>query len=303
MNTPTKSGFSLAPNTLKEAMELAELLANSKMIPTDYRGKPNDVLVTMMMGQELGLNPIQALQNIAVINGKPSIYGDALLALMLNHPTFGGIRESFDEATLTASCTVWRKGGDEHTQTFSREDAEKAGLWDTRGTVLYEKNNKKTKNTAPWHCHPRRMLRWRAAGFAIRDRFADALAGLITREEAEDMPVERNITPVTREIGANQNPIEGVAIKTHESASEGVSESTPEMPSALPTYTPDKLNENIAGWRAAIGAKRTSPAHIVGMIESKYVLLDNERKAILAIEPASAAPTDGPTTHHQPQGI
>lgn len=170
-------GFALQPQNMDQAMQMAGMLARSQMVPRCYQNKPEDALVAMMMGTELGLNPIQSLQNIAVINGKPSIYGDALLALVQSHPKFGGITETFDDATMTATCTVWRKGGEsnKHTVTFSMEDAKAAKLWGKQG---------------PWQQYPKRMLRWRARGFAVRDQFADALAGLITVEEAQDMPAD-----------------------------------------------------------------------------------------------------------------
>lgn len=178
------SGFALAPSNMTEALQMAEMLSKSQMVPRCYQGKPQDTLVAMMMGSELGLNPIQALQNIAVINGKPAIYGDALLALVQNHPAFGGHEESFDSKSMTATCTVWRRGeSKQHTQSFSQEDAQKAGLWGKAG---------------PWTQYPKRMLMWRARGYALRDKFADALGGLITVEEAQDIPPERDMgTAVT----------------------------------------------------------------------------------------------------------
>lgn len=179
----TKSaGFALQPANMSEAMKMAEMLSQSQMVPKSYQQKPNDTLVAMMMGSELGLNPIQAIQNIAVINGKPAIYGDALLALVQNHPAFGGHEESFDESTMTATCTVWRKGEKrKHTVTFSQADAQMAQLWGKVG---------------PWKQYPKRMLMWRARGYALRDKFADALGGLITVEEARDIPEERDMGPV-----------------------------------------------------------------------------------------------------------
>jgi hypothetical protein len=168
-----RGGFALAPQSMTEAMTMATMLCKSSMVPKCYTNKPEDTLIAMMMGSELGLNPIQSLQNIAVINGKPSIYGDALAALVQNHPAFGGMEESFNETGMVATCTVWRKGGTKHTQTFGQADAQKANLWGKAG---------------PWTQYPKRMLAMRARGFALRSQFADALAGLITREEAEDMP-------------------------------------------------------------------------------------------------------------------
>lgn len=243
MNAITKTtgaGFALQPANLQEAMQMADMLAKSQMVPKCYQNKPNDTLVAMMMGSELGLNPIQALQNIAVINGKPAIYGDALLALVQSHPKFGGHEESFDENSMTASCTVWRKGDQkEHTVTFSKFDAEKAGLWGKQG---------------PWQQYPKRMLMWRARGYALRDKFADALGGLITVEEARDMPEEREVNP----------------------------RPTPAEPSrpALEHYPADQFEQNFPKWQAAIEAGRITAAQVIATVESKAILTDEQRQQI-----------------------
>ncbi len=191
MNMPAqiKTGFDLQPKDMSEAMRLATMIANSQLAPKDFKGKPDDTLVAMMMGNELGLNPMQSIQNIAVINGRPSVWGDALLALVQNHPSYGGVNESFDDATMTAKCVAWRKGGEKHTQTFSQNDAATAGLWGS--------------NRQPWKQYPKRMLAMRARGFALRNVFADALLGLITAEEAYDMPVG-DVEPVNTIETVNQ---------------------------------------------------------------------------------------------------
>ena len=177
-------GFSLQPANMEDAMKAASMLAESNMVPNAYKGQPGDTLVAMMMGSELGLNPIQSLQNIAVINGRPCIYGDAMLALVQNHPSFSSIDESFDSSTMTATCTVTRKSSKPHTQTFSQADATTAGLWSKQG---------------PWQTSPKRMLCMRARGFALRNQFADALLGLITTEEAYDYPVNTNTGEIVQQ--------------------------------------------------------------------------------------------------------
>jgi len=173
----TQSTFSLSPTTLKEAMQYADIMAKSTVVPTAYQGKSGNILVAVQMGADLGLKPMQALQNIAVINGRPSIYGDALLALVQVNPVFEDIQETFDTSTDTATCTVKRKNQAAHTATYSKVDATTAGLW----------------GKGVWQKYPKRMLQMRARGFALRDKFADVLGGLITAEEAQDYPVD--VTP------------------------------------------------------------------------------------------------------------
>jgi len=194
-NITTRSGF--APQTMAEAMQFSETLAASSMVPRAYQGKPQDILVCVQWGYEIGLAPMQALQNIAVINGKPSVYGDAALALVQASPVCEGIEESIEgEGTSNpvAVCVAQRRGRKPVTAKFSVEDAKRAGLWGKQG---------------PWTQYPKRMLAMRARGFALRDAFPDVLKGLITAEEAQDYPVDaapRDITP--RPVA---NPLDAIA--------------------------------------------------------------------------------------------
>jgi hypothetical protein len=166
------------PRNLEEAMTMAKALSQSGLIPQAYKNKPNDVFVAIIYGRELGLAPLQALQNIANINGRPSVWGDALLAIVQNHPDCEDIKEYQENGVAT--CEVKRRGRSPVIRTFSQQDATKAGLWGRKG---------------PWSTYPDRMLQMRARGFALRDAFADALRGIITAEEAQDIPVSTRQKP------------------------------------------------------------------------------------------------------------
>jgi hypothetical protein len=166
-------GFSLRPTTFAEATQFAKVIAASDLAPKDYKGKPENCLIAVQMGAELGLAPMQAIQNIAVINGRPSLFGDAVLAVCQSSPDFEDIVESCDGQVAT--CTVRRRGRSPVTHSFSQDDAKKAGLWGKQG---------------PWQQYPTRMLQMRARGFALRDAYADRLKGIEVAEEAID------ITPV-----------------------------------------------------------------------------------------------------------
>lgn len=178
--------ITLTPQNMTEAMDFAKMLAQSGMVPSNFKGKPQDCLVAMQWGFEVGLQPMQALQNIAVINGKPSIWGDAALALVRSHPDCKGVEEKLEGEgdEMRAVCTVMRAHGEMIEKTiryFSVANAKTARLWGKQG---------------PWTQYPERMLAQRARGFALRDAFPDALKGIITREEAEDIPTKpKNITP------------------------------------------------------------------------------------------------------------
>ena len=174
------------PASLEQAANIAQVLSTSSMVPKCYEGKPGDILAAVMMGAEVGLSPMQALQNIAVINGRPSVWGDAMLAIVQS----SGLLESIDEMDQNAAakagmgrCTVRRRGDPSgHTVTFSRTDAECARLWGKAG---------------PWTTNPGRMLQLRARAFALRDKFADALRGIASAEEVSDYEVVPTIAAPT----------------------------------------------------------------------------------------------------------
>jgi hypothetical protein len=186
----TRSGF--APTSWIEAKEFAEYMSKSDMVPRQYVGKPANIMVAMQHGMELGLPPMQALQSIAVINGTPSIFGDSMLAVVMAHPDF--VRhEEFIEGEGDARVAVFvieRRGHKPHTSKFSVEDAKRADLWDTRKTVQRKNrdtgSNYDTPNDSPWYCYPERMLKFRARGFGLRDKFPDALRGIKMAEEVSD---------------------------------------------------------------------------------------------------------------------
>lgn len=162
---------------------------------------PEAIFVAIQMGLEVGLTPMAALQNIAVINGRPSIWGDAQLAVVRSTGDLTEFSEWYEvdgkrlprnptayPDNLVAVCRVQRRGYAASEQSFSVADAKSADLWGKVG---------------PWKQYPSRMLRMRARSFALRDQFGDALRGLRSTEEAMDGPtievetetVARNIPP------------------------------------------------------------------------------------------------------------
>lgn len=189
MSNLVSQGF--APVTLDEAMKFSEMLAKSSMVPRQYQGKAEDILVACQWGREIGLAPMQALQNIAVINGKPSVYGDAAMALVQASPVCENIEEYMEgEGTENpvAVCIAHRKGRSPVKVTFSVQDAVRANLWGKQG---------------PWTQYPKRMMQMRARGFALRDAFPDVLKGLITAEEAQDYPSDQPAKDITPAKPAN----------------------------------------------------------------------------------------------------
>jgi len=173
-NTAPARGLALA--SMDDAYRFAKMVAATEFAPKDFRGKPEACLLAIQAGAEVGLSPMQSLQSIAVINGKPSIYGDTALAICKCSVVCEWVRERIegDGDAMVAICEAKRRGDAEPVVSrFTMADAKRAGLAGKSG---------------PWTQYPRRMLQMRARGFALRDAFPDLLRGLVTAEEAMDYP-------------------------------------------------------------------------------------------------------------------
>jgi hypothetical protein len=174
ISTNTTPARGLALQSFDDAYRFSKMVAASEFAPKDFRGKPESCMLAIQHGSEVGLSPMQSLQSIAVINGRPTIWGDAALALVQASAVCEFVYETVegDGEKMEAVCQAKRRGyAKPTTVTFSVTDAKKAGLWGKAG---------------PWTQYPKRMLQLRARGFALRDAFPDVLRGLVTAEEARD---------------------------------------------------------------------------------------------------------------------
>lgn len=168
---PLRSGSAIQaiiPQDVEQVFRLANAISKSGLAPSTMKD-PEKLVVAIMHGLEIGLPPMQAVQRIAVINGRPAIWGEALPALLWAK----GFKIEEGVADGVATCTVIRPDGSRITRTFTEAEAKKAGLMGKPG---------------PWQQYPNRMLQMRARGYACRDGAADALSGLYVAEELADAP-------------------------------------------------------------------------------------------------------------------
>lgn len=179
-----KSVSALVPQNLDEYWRVSVALSKAgDMVPKDFRQNPEMIMAAIMRGGEIGLAPMQALSNIAVINGRASIWGDALPAVVQRAGHHIDVEVTGDGKDAVATATLERGDtGKKITRTFSIKDAEAAGLLNKPG---------------PWKQYPKRMLMHRARAWAVRDGAADALMGLSVIEEMQDVGPEkaRDVTP------------------------------------------------------------------------------------------------------------
>lgn len=174
-----KQASFMVPTSYEQIERLAGKFCAAGWLPKSYiqNGKPNQAMaeVAIMHGIEVGLPPIAAIQNIAVINGMPSIWGDAMLALVRNSGWLEDHKEYFEGEGehLAAVVETTRRGQKTIVRNrFSIAMAKKAGLWGKQG---------------PWQQYPSRMLTLRARSWSLRDAYSDVLKGLQMAEEVQDM--------------------------------------------------------------------------------------------------------------------
>lgn len=163
-----------------EIAKASEQFAKSSIIPSSFRGKPADVFVALEWGTELGLQPMAALQNIYVVNGRPTLSSQCMAGLVKGRADYMGMKIEANTEKATATITRKLQSGatETHTGSFSIKEAQAAGLT--------SKDN--------WKAYPQQMLEARAVAFAMRKAYPDILMGVYTKEELEDIE-PRNITP------------------------------------------------------------------------------------------------------------
>lgn len=187
----------LKPRNIEEAFRLAKAYVMSGILPERYK-TAESVLTAMQFALELGLKPLTAMRQIAVVKGTPCLFGDLPLSLCYSSGKLESIKEKWldkngleialanknlNAPVFAAICTVKRKGDSEPLEAFfTMDDAVVAGL----------------SNSPTWKAYPKRMLRYRARSQALKDKFPDCLNGIAIAEYDQNTVEEQilNVTPI-----------------------------------------------------------------------------------------------------------
>lgn len=242
----------LIPQSLDEAFRVSQAIAASGLAPKGI-DKPEQIMVAIMAGAELGLAPFQSLQSFAVVNGRPTLWGDGLLAVVRAQGV--RVREWIegDGDHMVAHCEAIRPDtGEDISRKFSVADAKKAGLWAKQG---------------PWQQYPKRMLQMRARALALRDGCADMLRGMQIREEVEDYTHVRDVTPRhapdlrARLEARKEPPKEGFnASQAQDHSEQGHDRDTGEVIDAEVEDTAAQADDGFPGDQSPAPAEETSSA-------------------------------------------
>lgn len=205
---PRRTPRTITPEYVEALRAYAEVLYKGGLVPANKQitPRPETLAALIEVGRDVGLPATQAVSWIMIVGGRPSIWGDAALALILASGLLEYREEWYEgregEDDYTACFKVKRVGAkQERVSRFSIADAKRAELWGKKG---------------PWSTYPARQMMWRAKGFACRDEFPDVLCGLIFTEESLDFPDAQRVTVLATEgqVEAKQEPPKRLAEAT-----------------------------------------------------------------------------------------
>lgn len=180
------------------AMQMAKALAESTVVPNIYHGNPSNCLIAIEQAQRLNVSPLMVMQNLYVIQGRPSWSSKFLIAAINNSGKYDmelQFEEIKDKNGKPFSCTAWttKDGRRIEGMTVDMDMAQAEGWL--------------TKNGSKWKTMPQLMLRYRAASFFSSLNCPELTLGLYTSEEVRDMGSEADF--IQQEV---VNPFEQKAI-------------------------------------------------------------------------------------------
>jgi hypothetical protein len=237
----------IIPQNIEEVFRLASAIHKSGLAPYGM-DTPEKLTIAVMTGMEVGLPPMQAIQSIAVINNRPTIWGDGLLAVVRSSPLCCYVKEWIegDGDARIAYCETLRKGESEPVKrSFSVDDAKRAKLWQTEARI--QKRSKggagtyEADNDSPWYKYPQRMLQMRARAWCIRDTYPDLTKGMQVREEVEDYQGPeraKDITPPDLSAKLSAKPQGGFSQEHIDAETGEITERAPFVSGALTLQPP-----------------------------------------------------------------
>jgi hypothetical protein len=162
-----------------KAMQMAKVLSASSMVPQQYQGERNipNILIAMDVAHRMNMPPFQVMQNLYVIQGRPSWSSPFLIAMIEQSGKFDPLRFEMSGVGDEYGCVAWTtlKG------TKERVEGPKVDMAMAKAEGWYQKNGSK------WKTMPDLMLRYRAAAFFARLHAFDVACGLQTAEEVYDV--------------------------------------------------------------------------------------------------------------------
>lgn len=191
----------------EDAQRMAKVFINSPLVPTQFRGDLGSCLIAFNLANRTGSDPLQVMQNIYIVHGKPAFSSSYLIACFNQCGRYSAIRYQFsgeqgaDDWGCKAITTELATGELLEGTLVTIGMAKAEGWW--------SKIDKQGRETSKWQTMPELMLRYRSATFLIRTIAPEIAQGFKTREEVLDITSQATIMD---EAGAKPASLDDVAM-------------------------------------------------------------------------------------------
>lgn len=240
----------LVPTSIAEALQLADVMAKANLVPEHLRNKPGDCLLIVMQAQRWGMDAVSVAQSTSVVHGKLCYEGKLVAAALYAMGAVDGrLHYEISGAGQAASIVVTGKprGGN--------------GAQSVNGTVkdwrTFGKDKQGNRIDNAWDKMPEDMLVYRGTRQWARRYAPEALLGVYTPDEMEDVP---NDPTIVATVVAKRD----------------------DKPAELPLYTEQAFAENLPKWRDLIATGRKSADDLIAMLQTKARFTDEQLKQIKA---------------------
>lgn len=171
------------PESFQKIYDIGKMFASSHLVPTAYQGKPMDCTIAVDMANRMNLSPMMVMQNLYVVQGKPSWSGQACTSMIMASGKFKNVRHVYtgEKNTDSWGCYLEAERSDTHEIVKGPEVTIKMA----KDEQWYSKNGSK------WKTMPELMLAYRASAFFARIHIPNALMGCAVEGEAEDIAKEK----------------------------------------------------------------------------------------------------------------
>ncbi len=175
----------ITPQSLDDIMKFAELVAKSGIKPASLKTAA-DVAIVLLKGNELGMTPMQALSEIVVVEGRPTITAGAIQALVLN----SGLAEYWQIIETTSErCTIETKRRGARAPVSITWDMERAKKITFQQWVGPENSRQKVTKALTekdnWKNYTSAMLRSRCGSELANAVYPDVVRGMYTPDEVD----------------------------------------------------------------------------------------------------------------------
>jgi hypothetical protein len=181
-------GIFADPHTFTAAMQMADALSKSTIIPRDYQGNPSNCLIAVEMSSRMNASPMMVMQHLFVVNGRPAWSSQWIVAMINQSRKYKTeLQYEFGYAPEDGglSCYAWAIDQQGH-----RVEGPKITM------KMAEAEGWLNKNGSKWKTMPQVMIQYRAASFFGRKNCPDMIMGIYSREEVLEMDLDDPAPPV-----------------------------------------------------------------------------------------------------------